>query len=60
MNPTVKSNWRVHLISNKRHQVKFSFEQLIDNHGSATVLAVDDNQKNIQVIGQLLKNDLGY
>jgi len=55
MIPTVKSNWRIHLVSNKRKQVKFSFEQLIENHGSAKVLAVDDNQKNIQVIGHLLK-----
>ncbi|MBG08410.1 MAG: hypothetical protein CME68_06600, partial [Halobacteriovoraceae bacterium] len=33
-----------------------SFDDLIHHHGSAKVLAVDDNQKNIQVIGQLLKN----
>ena len=40
----------------RSNQKKISFEELISNHGLASILAVDDNQKNIQVIGQLLKH----
>ena len=43
------------MTSSEKINLDLSFDDLIRNHGSASVLAVDDNQKNIQVIGQLLK-----
>ena len=43
------------MTSSENIRLNLSFDDLITNHGSATILAVDDNQKNIQVIGQLLK-----
>ena len=43
-------------MQSKSLKTTLSFDDLIHHHGSAKILAVDDNQKNIQVIGQLLKN----